>query len=45
MEMISAGVMQRREGGGQWTGEEGWVEKEEFVCSEFLGHKLFFCFC
>lgn len=40
MEMLSERLMEGREGGGWWTGEE-WVEKGEFVCNEFLGHKLF----
>lgn len=40
MEMLSERLMEGREGGGWWTGEE-WVEKGEFVCNEFLGRKLF----
>ena len=44
METISEGVMERRQGGYSGQGEEGWAEKGEFVCNEFLGQKPFFFF-
>lgn len=44
MEMISEGVMERRQGGYGGQGKKGWAEKGEFVCNKFLGHKPFFFF-
>ena len=44
MEMISEGVMEGRQGGYGRQGKEGWAEKGESVCNEFVGHKPFFFF-
>ena len=44
MEIISEGVMERRQGGYGGQGRQGWAEKGEFVCNKFLGHKPFFFF-